>query len=151
MDYGQDFNDIISNDEKKEGRRRQENNINDFRYFIADIKYKGEPFTLANKREDEGFIQERLDRFFGFANWKLKWDTGDVSHTLRQSSDHSMIILDTKQQRKKTKARFIFDSKRTKMQDWEEMIKKTWNRTVNGSRMFRVHQKLKWHKLEYIK
>lgn len=107
---------------RKKGKMKTGEQFNDFRDFIADmdmrdIKYKVEPFTWDNNREDEGFIPERLDRFFGSANWKLKWDTGDVSHILRQSSDHSMIILDTKPQRKKTKARFIFDSKRTKMKD----------------------------------
>lgn len=53
---GGDFNDIISNKEKKGGGRRPESNFTDFRYFIADmdmgdIKYKGEPFTWANNRK----------------------------------------------------------------------------------------------------
>lgn len=83
-----DFNDIISNEEKKGERRRSESNFTDFRYFIADmdmedIKYKGEPFTLTNNRERESFIQERLNRFFGSANWMLHWDTAAVSHILR--------------------------------------------------------------------
>lgn len=100
---GGDFNDIVSNTEKQGGRRRQENSFTKFRDFIADmdmriIRYKGEPFTWANNKEGEGFIQERLDRFFGSANWMLQWNTSVMTNILTQSSDHSMILLDSKPQ-----------------------------------------------------
>lgn len=41
-------------------------------------------------------------------------DTAEVIHVLRQSSDHSLLILDTKPQRKKTKGGFIFKNSWTK-------------------------------------
>lgn len=61
-----------NNDEKKCGKKIQENNFQVFRNFIAkmemgDIKHRGEIYTWGNNREGEGFIQERLDRFFGSA------------------------------------------------------------------------------------
>lgn len=47
---GGDFNDILNNDGKNGGRRRQENNFYDFKSFMSDmemedIKYKGDTFT----------------------------------------------------------------------------------------------------------
>lgn len=46
---------------------------------------------------------------------------------------------------------FIFYSKWTKIQECEDIIEEEWNKPVNGSRMFRVQQKLKWCKLRFIK
>lgn len=60
-------------------------------------------------------------------------------------------MLDTKPLKKKTKSRFIFDSRWSKVQECENMIKKIWNRLVTGSRMFKVPEKLKWCKIELIK
>lgn len=39
---------------------------------MRDIKYKGDTFTWGNNTEWEGFIQERLDRFLGAANWMIQ-------------------------------------------------------------------------------
>lgn len=63
---GGDFNEIKNNEEKRDGRRRQENSLSDFRKFIVDmdmgkVRFRGEPFTWANNREREGFIPERLE------------------------------------------------------------------------------------------
>lgn len=52
---------------------------------------------------------------------------------------------------KKTKTRFIFDSKWDKMPESEEMVKAEWESQVEGSRMSRVHQKLKKCKWKFIK
>lgn len=80
----------------------------------------------------------------------LQFDIAEVVHKLRQSSNHSLLILDTKPQRVKTKARFIFDSRWTKLAKCEEIIKTEWNKLVSGSRMFTVQQKLKRCKIRFI-
>lgn len=113
---------------------------------MGDIRYKGDTYTWANNREGKGFIQERLDRFCGSADWMILNDYVVVTHVLRQASDHSLLILDLKPQRVKTRARFIFYSSWTKEPESEELIQKAWGRNVQGSRMFKVKQKLKWCK-----
>lgn len=90
-----------------------DNNFTYFNNFIAGmdigyIKFKGANFTWANNKEGEGFIQEKLDRFFGSLEWLLHFDTAEVQHVLRQPLDHSMLVLDTHLHRRKTKARFFF-------------------------------------------
>lgn len=101
---GGDFNDIKEHGEKNRGRRRSYGSFLTFRNFISrmemgEVKYRGNPFTWANNRADEGFVQERLDRFFGSMQWMLQCDTAEVIHTARQSSDHALLILDTQPQR----------------------------------------------------
>lgn len=108
---GEDFNNIRDNSEKKEGRLRQESSLMDFRNFISamrmgDVKFRGDRYTWANNRESEEFIQERLDGFFGLAEWLVHFDKASVQHILRQASDHAMLLLDTKPLRNKTKSRF---------------------------------------------
>lgn len=82
---------------------------------MGDIRPQGESSTWENNREEEGFIQKRLDRFFVADGWILQWDTAEVRTILRQPSDHLMLLLDSKPMRKKTRARSIFDSEWTKM------------------------------------
>lgn len=62
-----------------------------------------------------------------------------------------MIVLDSKPRRKKTQARFIFEASWIKEQGCEERVKEIWQRSVIGSRMFKVQQKLKWCKYSFIK
>lgn len=113
---GGDFNDIREHEENEGENRRQESSFWSFRNFIADlkigeVKFRGEFFTWVNNRENEGFIQESLDRFFGSVEWIIQFKTAEVCHIRRQASDHSLLILDLKPQKYKTKSRFIFDSR----------------------------------------
>lgn len=90
-----------------------ESSFVDFRNFIVDmnmgeIKSRGESYTWTNNREGEGFIQEKLDRFFGFVDWLLQFDKVSVQLIMKQTLDHAMLLLDTQPERIKAKSRFIF-------------------------------------------
>lgn len=153
---GGDFNNIRDNSEKKEERLRQERSLMDFRNFISamgmgEVKFRGDGYIWANNRESEGFIQERLDRFFGSTEWLVHFDKTSVQHILRQASDHAMLLLNTKPLRNKTKSRFIFEEKWTKMQKTTKLIKEVWEQQIHGSRMFKLQQKLKSCKHSLIK
>lgn len=67
---GGDFNDIKSEDEKRGGRERQESSFQAFRTFLDKLEI-GDTYTWANNREGEGFMQERLDSFYGSIEWML--------------------------------------------------------------------------------
>lgn len=97
MVYRGDFNEIKTGSEKQGGRQRSEGSFNFFNQFItnmcmAEVRYIGRTWTWANNRVGEGFIQERLDRFFGSAEWLLHFDKAEVKHVLRQASDHSLLV-----------------------------------------------------------
>lgn len=144
---GGDFNEIISQDDKRGGIQRTESSFSLFRSFIRDMEMREVPFcgrrwTWANNRQGEGFIEEMLDMFFGSADWFLDFEKSKVSHILLQSSDHSMIMLDTESVQSKRKSRFVFDSKWSRIQGCDETVQQCWRLDVEGSRMFRFQKKL---------
>lgn len=133
---GGDFHDIKAHEEKNGGRKILESSFVDFRNFIADmnmgeIKSRGGSYNWTNNREGEGVIQEKLDRFFGSADWLLQLDKVSVQLIMKQTSDHAMLLLNTQPEGIKAKSRFIFEAKWTKMQEIEDLIKGVWeqNRT----------------------
>lgn len=92
-----------------------------------------------------------VGQVFGSAEWMIQNDTAELRHVLRQASDHSLLLLSPSSSRIKTGVWFTFESNWTKGQQCEDMVKDTWGRPVEGSRMFRVKQKLKWCKLSFLK
>lgn len=112
MDFaegGRDFNEIMTHEDKKGGNRRSESSFALFRSFIRDMKmeeilFRGRRWTWANNRQEEGFIEERLDMGFGSAEWLLEFGNSEVQHLITQASDHSMLLVDTdpQQQKKET-------------------------------------------------
>lgn len=56
-----------------------------FRNFIeamtmGEINFKVRNQTWPNNRDNEGFIDERLDKFFAFLDWLLEFATTTVLH-----------------------------------------------------------------------
>lgn len=65
-------------------------------------------FTWANNRDNEGFIQERRDRFFGSPEYLIFFDAIVVTHVRRQASNHALIVLDPNPQQSRSKTRLFF-------------------------------------------
>lgn len=100
---GGDFNGIISQEDKHRGKRRRESSFIHFRSFIRememeDVNFRGWRWTWANNRQGEEFIEERLNMFFGLAEWIIECDQAGVKHILAQALDRSMLLLYTKPQ-----------------------------------------------------
>lgn len=100
-------------------------------------------FTWANDRDNEGFIQERRDRFFGSPEYLIFFDAIVVTHMRRQVSNHALIVLDPNTQQSRSKTRFIFHSRWRQIQECEEIIKQVWEAPFQGSNMYRMQQKIK--------
>ncbi|XP_071912179.1 uncharacterized protein [Coffea arabica] len=90
-----DFNDIISNDEKWGGRRRDNRSFHDFRKFInenqlLDVGYIGKPWTWSNNWYGNGEIKERLDRGLCSMKWSQCYEDakrrGNRIQKLKKSS-----------------------------------------------------------------
>lgn len=140
---------------KTRGRKRLEGSFQNFRNFIAEmnmgeVKFRDNPFTWANNHANEGFIQERLDKFFGSMQWMLRWDSAKVQHLAKQTSDHLLLVLDTQPNRQSSRSRIIFYSRWANMNGVEDLVKEAWGTSVQGSRMFRVQQKLKLCKIRFL-
>lgn len=104
---------------------------------------KGRIWTWANNRKGESFIEERLDMFFGYAEWLLDFYKEVVQHILIQVSDHSILLLDSMPHKLNRRSRFIFDNRWCKMESCAEMVKSCWKQEVEVSRMYQFNKKLK--------
>lgn len=99
---------------------------------MGGIDFIGRRWTWANNRQGKGFIEKMLDVFFRSVEWMLEFNQAQLQHTLNQSSDHSMLLQDTKPQQAKRRSRFIFDSRWSREQGCVETIQKNWNVEVEG-------------------
>ncbi|KAH7845873.1 hypothetical protein Vadar_006913 [Vaccinium darrowii] len=95
-----DFNDLLWEDDKQGGRRREAWSLPAFRQFTTelgavDMGFSGYPFTWVNRRYGDGLIKERLDRVLVSLNWKLQYDKAVVRHLATVGSDHAALLLDT--------------------------------------------------------
>lgn len=77
-----------------------ESTFNPFRTFnrgleMREVAYRRRRRIWASNRQGEGFIKERLDMYFGSADWHMDFDKTEVQYILNQSLDHSMLVLVT--------------------------------------------------------
>lgn len=93
-----DFNEIMSQDEKKGGNPRSERAMDAFRGAIdgcglCDLGYRGSWFTWKRGKTIATFVRERLDRFLADMNWCNIFPHFSVKHLPIFHSDHAHIIL----------------------------------------------------------
>ncbi|XP_027182377.1 uncharacterized protein LOC113780798 [Coffea eugenioides] len=143
-----DMNDILSNDEKWGGCRRPERSFHTFRDFVnknqlIDIGFEGIPWTWSNNWEEGKEIKERLDRVLCSRQWRKEFEKAKCLHIQNEASDHAMMLLDTDSCGRKWKRRFFFDRNWLKHKEVGELISREWGRQQDGSRCFKLHQKIK--------
>lgn len=95
-----DFNNILSENEKKGGRKPLLSKINSFKNCLytcglMDLGFSGHPFTWNNRRFGKDFICERLDRAVANIEWINTFPHAKLYHLTSSTSDHSPILLDT--------------------------------------------------------
>ncbi|XP_027158428.1 uncharacterized protein LOC113760053 [Coffea eugenioides] len=151
-----DFNDITSNDEKWCGRRRDNRSFHDFRKFInenqlLDVGYIGKPWTWSNNWYGNGEIKERLDRGLCSMKWSQCYEDARCTHIDSIASDHSMLLLETEKKRKRWKKRFQFDKRWLQHDDIVEVVKKAWDVQCEGTKWFKVKEKIKNCRIELLK
>ncbi|XP_027182324.1 uncharacterized protein LOC113780749 [Coffea eugenioides] len=64
-------------------------------------------------------------------------------HQENEASDHSILILDTNPNQRKSKRRFYFDQRWARNEDSKGIIKTAWGIEQKGSRMFKVMRKIR--------
>ncbi|KAF7143851.1 hypothetical protein RHSIM_Rhsim05G0174100 [Rhododendron simsii] len=143
-----DFNDILWEDEKQGGRRREVWSLRSFRDFVSslgvlDLGFQGYPFTWSNRRGRNGHIKERLDRVLVSPGWRSCYDRARVQHLFAVGSDHAALLLDTNPPRFTGHRQFRFDNRWTYDPESHETVRKCWQRLVQGSKMFTVFNKVR--------
>ncbi|KAH0635703.1 hypothetical protein KY289_035618 [Solanum tuberosum] len=132
-----DFNVIIDGSEKQGGRSRDTWTFRDFKNFIwnlgaIDLGYNGKPWTWWCYRENEGIIQERLDRVLVSPNWKIKFENVNVQHIETEVSNHSALMLSSDAEPIRKKKRFYFDKRWIEREGVQNIISKAWSYDCNA-------------------
>ncbi|CAA0826236.1 Unknown protein, partial [Striga hermonthica] len=153
---GGDLNDILSEGDKKGGRKRSLSSFHHFRNFVSgmgmlEINMIGHPYTWGNNREGEGFVEEKLDRVFGSLAWNSAYPNAAVHNIFKSASDHSLLMLDFSQNQFYKKKRFIFDRRWLHRPGIKETVEKGWQYEQGGTPMYNFQQKIKKTRLDILK
>ncbi|CAA0805858.1 Unknown protein, partial [Striga hermonthica] len=153
---GGDFNDLVSNEEKRGGKVRSESSFRSFRNFIWGLKvqnigFKGYPYTWSNNRNGEGFVEERLDRFLFSDEWLLSFPLTTTTHIPRISSDHCLLLMDTNPGSGQRKKRFYFDARWPRKNGFQEAVTEAWQKQVYGPPLYSIQSKIRNTRMALLK
>ncbi|XP_050237967.1 uncharacterized protein LOC126687449 [Mercurialis annua] len=143
-----DFNDILCPSEKEGGLPYlplHHSNFHDFIFELQgiDLKFVGSPFTWCNRRNFPDTVRERLDRVLVSSEWLNTFPAALVEHLADVGSDHKPLLLHLTVAKAKHHRRFHFDKRWAEKNEITEIILHAWQKDVRGSKMFRIHCKLK--------
>ena len=98
--YLSDFNEITEDSEKFGAALRHRWQMENFNNTLAlcrlqDLGYLGAKFTWCNYREDDHFIQERIDRAMATPEWSDLFPV-KVEVLANRSSDHPPLLISFK-------------------------------------------------------
>ena len=130
-----DFNEPLLDDDKFGGRAVSINRSLHFKDCLdncnmMDIGFSGPRFTWTNKREVQGLIQERIDRFFVNPSWCLLFPEAKVVHLTRCHSDHCPVLLElTLASRGERKRLFKFQTYWLTDLTFPKVVSQAWEQT----------------------
>ena len=107
-----------------------------------------------NKREEDDFVMERLDRAFGSIEWVNRYPLYSLRNLPIVKSDHGPIILDLEVQMPFRKRPFWFECMWLTHAGCKEMVQIAWGCQSTGSRAAQLRNKLlnvKFKALEWNK
>lgn len=117
----------------------------------VETKYRDRDWTWANNWDGESFVEERLDRFLISPEWIQHYPNTVVQHILKQTSDHSLLLLENKPQGQQMSRRFYFDKQFLDLPDVESVIQNAWNSSCLGSPMFQTCSRIKQYRLTLLR
>ncbi|KAF7143502.1 hypothetical protein RHSIM_Rhsim05G0149000 [Rhododendron simsii] len=111
-----DFNDILDQGEKRGGVLRDRWSFVRFQSFIeacglADLGFRGYPFTWGNNRRGNDFVESRLDRTLVSSQWATHYNQALVEHLDCIGSDHKALLLKITTEVRRRVTPFRFDAR----------------------------------------
>lgn len=134
-----DFNEMMNTSEKSGGPVREESSFYLFRSMVRDCRIKevpssGDPLSWAGVRDimingvkENVWVQCRLDRAFGDAEWFRLFPRSHTQYFERLGSDHRPILTSSIGMGTKKRGRFVYDKRWSYKPDVVELIRKGWN------------------------
>ena len=142
-----DFNEIISNGEKRGGRPRTEASFQDFRRMIrscnfSDLKSTGDRFSWAGKRGNH-HVTCCLDRTMANSEWHTLFPESETEFLEFGESDHRPLVTQILAQKEERRGFFNYDSRLTHKEGFRDTVLLNWNREITGSNhSIPLHKKL---------
>lgn len=151
-----DFNVVLNSEDKAGGNPVTSSSSGGFRGLIndsglIDIGFDGNAYTWNNRRGGAANIQERLDRGFANAQWKLRFSNASISHLMALFSYHRPLLFQTKTPSDNLPRPSKFESMWTTHADTVFIMEEAWNRQEKFARRVRDTKDAlkKWNKLVF--
>ena len=93
-----DFNAILTQNEKRGGRRFSSARAMEFSSFLdscglLDVGASTGKFTWNNKRNSNGNVRESLDKYLANSRWRTLFPCAEVTNLSYSNSDHRLVLL----------------------------------------------------------
>jgi hypothetical protein len=146
-----DFNEIVDQSEKEGFAVRREAQMVKFRETLeecqlGDLGFVGPFFTWSNRRMDDTFTRERLDRAVANMEWCSIFPIVSVLILAARTSDHNPIVVkfqDSPPERCSVRRGFKFEACWMKDKESFEVIKEAWcNRAEGGVSIRSIQNRL---------
>ncbi|KAG5606965.1 hypothetical protein H5410_028457 [Solanum commersonii] len=145
---GGDFNVVLNDSEKLGGLPVCQMETTDFAHCISDsglieFPFSGSLYTWWNGRTGEDSIFERLDRVLGNEAFWSECNNSEVTYLIRDGSDHAPLHVVCKSEHPRIKKPFRFLNFWCNHHSFLDVVRKTWEETVEGTPFKILHEKLK--------
>lgn len=110
---------------------------------LADMGFRGYPFTWRNNRGGGDFIESRLDRALGSHSWLLHYNQSYIEHLDCIGSEHKALLLHTTVRIRRRVTPFRFDARLFESEDVKRIVQSEWAQGIIGSPLFCLSRKIK--------
>ncbi|CAN1773423.1 hypothetical protein LINPERHAP1_LOCUS12492 [Linum perenne] len=134
-----DFNDLMSQEEKKGIHRHPQNLIDGFKDAVSesgllDVHMHGYKFTWSIHKGKPNQVEEKLDRALANSSWMCEYPDARLENHTATVSDHSPIIMHTKFEVRNWPARsFQFENKWLKEPNFRQIMEGWWDEAAGQS------------------
>jgi hypothetical protein len=139
-----DFNDILSNDDKRGRVPHPQWLLNGFRQAVEDcelidIPLHGHSYTWSRSMGPDIVVEERLDRALVTNTWMNMFPRCMLNNLISGASDHSPILLETEPRiYEYRKRQFRFENSWLMEPELNQVVEEGWGRGVGETLLHRL-------------
>nr|POE64791.1 hypothetical protein CFP56_75006 [Quercus suber] len=137
---------------QREGDRDDQEN---FQLLVSDLQLcdlvaQGQQFTWMNKKEEENFVMERMNKAFASVEWIETCPNYALTNHPIISLDHSPIALDFDLKLPFQRRPFKFERMWITHPSCKEVVQRAWGSSTHGSRAYQLMHKVYSVRKEFV-